>query len=249
MNINNKQFSLPLAMSLCHPELYRDDEDIKSIWGHEDPDKLTADDEIWSPSLFEKKAYEFFNSINDKNRPEYWSYQKYEYDIEYNKRLSEYFNDENTTYEDIVEYWCKRILKYLSCEPEGYQRYRLYGTFGNSKPSQYEGNGNAIGEIAGRKLIEKYGVTSTKYELPLGYGHVAKKEMFGTHIMLCIDPKKKVFKISFCPQVIGDKGFHDEMKEQVHQMKLDIERFKRKSHYFKTPVDELIKEIKNIEVL
>ena len=73
--------------------------------------------------------------------------------------------------------------------------------------------------------------------------------MFGTHIMLGIDSKKKVFKISFCPQVIGDKGFHDEMEEQVHQMKLDIERFKRKSHYFKTPINDLIEEIKNIEVL
>ena len=47
----------------------------------------------------------------------------------------------------------------------------------------------------------------------------------------------KLKDICFCPVVRGYEGFHDEMTEHVRQMKLDVNRFKRKSYYFKTAVE------------
>lgn len=203
---------------------------------------------LFSPGKFELQAKKFFCEINDPTKAEYWSSQKIEYDRKINKEINDYLEKDSTTFEDVIEFAIKRALKYLSCNPKNSywdkEPYSLYGTSGNSKYTQFECSLIQFGIIAIQKLYQKYGIAPNGcYERDLGFGHIAKRYVDNGHIY--IGTKKDKFYIEYKPRVKGDKGFHDELIDNISSIKKDIIKFAISSKYFKQTIPELLKEINN----
>lgn len=202
---------------------------------------------LFNPGKFELQAKKFFCEINDPTKAEYWSSQKIEYDKKINKEINDYLKKNSTTFEDVIEFAVKRALKYLSCNPKNSEwiteKYSLHGTSGNSKYTQFECDLIPFGMIAIQKLYQKYGIAPGFYERDLGFGHTAKRYVDNGHIFIGI--KKDKFYIEYKPRVKGDKGFHDELADNIEKIKKDIKKFYTKSKYFLTPIPELLKEINN----
>ena len=193
--------------------------------------------------LWEEKANKFFNSINDPKRPEYWSHQKLEYDIEMNRQINNLIKD--MTWEQVLDFAFDRCLHYLKANPYkssyAIDNYCLYGSSGNGRPDQYEFNFCEFEDIVIYKLFEQYGIKSY-YKENLGYGHKAEA-VINDGANICIDNKKRVFWINYTPSVKNDPGFHDELKTIGKQIQKDILNYRKKSKYCTKPIDELLNEI------
>lgn len=209
----------------------------------ENPDDLL--DDLFNPGKFELKAKKFFSEINDPTKAEYWSSQKIEYDRKINKEVNDYLKKDSTTFEDVIKFAVKRALKYLSCNPEtSYwvnEPYSLHGTSGNSKYTQFECNLTPFGMIAIQKLYQKYEIAPGFYERDLGFGHTARRYVDNGYIY--IGTKGDKFVLEYKPRVKGDKGFHDELVDDISSIKQDIRKFVESSKYFKQTIPELLKEI------
>jgi len=210
----------------------------------ENPDDCL--DDLFNPGKFELKAKKFFCEINDPTKAEYWSSQKIEYDRKINKEINDFLEKDSTTFEDVIEFAIKRALKYLSCNPKNSywvtEKYSLHGTSGNSKYTQFECNLIPFGMIAIQKLYKKYGIAPDAcYERDLGFGHTAKRYVDNGHIY--IGTKGDKFFIEYKPRIKGDKGFHDELIDNIGSIKKDIRNFAISSKYFKQTIPELLKEI------
>ena len=209
------------------------------------PDDLL--DDLFNPGKFELNAKKFFCEINDPTKAEYWSSQKIEYDRKINKEISDYFEKDSTTFEDVIEFAIKRALKYLSCNPKNSywikDPYSLYGTMGNSQYTQFECSLIEFGMIAIQKLYQKYEIAPNGfYERDLGFGHTARRYVDNSNIF--IGTKGDKFVIEYKPKVKGDKEFHDELVDNIEKIKKDIKNFYTTSKYFKQTIPELLKEIK-----
>lgn len=203
-------------------------------------------DGLFNPGKFELKAKKFFCEINDPTKAEYWSSQKIEYDRKINKEINDYLKKDSTTFEDVIEFAVKRALKYLSCNPKNSHwitdKYSLHGTSGNSKYTQFECDLIPFGMIAIQKLYQKYEIAPNAcYERDLGFGHTAKRYVDNSHIY--IGTKGDKFIIEYKPRVKGDKEFHDELIDNISNIKQDIRKFVESSKYFKQTIPELLKEI------
>lgn len=223
---------------------------IRDLLDKELKDKSENSDDdfeyLCNPGKFELEAKKFFCGINDPNKAEYWSSQKIEYDKKINKEINDYLEKDSTTFEDVIEFAIKRALKYLSCNPKNSswdkEQYSLYGTAGNSKYTQFECSLIQFGMIAIQKLYQKYGIAPDAcYERDLGFGHTAERYVDNDYIYIGI--KKDKFYIEFKPIVKGDKGFHDELIDNIGSIKKDIRNFVISSKYFKQTIPELLKEI------
>jgi hypothetical protein len=199
-----------------------------------------------SPGRFELKAKKFFCEINDPTKAEYWSSQKLEYDKAANKEVNNYLTKDSTTFEDVIEFAIKRALKYLSCNPKNSywdkDPYSLHGTSGNSKYTQFDCSLSNFTRVVIQKLYQKYEIPPEgSYERDLGFGHFAKRYIEDDY--LYIGTKGDKFYIEYKPKVKGDKGFHDELIDNLSSVKKDLRKFCESSKYFKQTIPELLKEI------
>ena len=203
-------------------------------------------DGLFNPGKFELKAKKFFCEINDPTKAEYWSSQKIEYDRKINKEINDYLEKDSTTFEDVIEFAIKRALKYLSCNPKNSywdkDPYSLQGTSGNSKYTQFDCSLSYFTRVVIQKLYQKYDIPPDGfYERDLGFGHFAKRYIEDDY--LHIGTKGDKFYIEFKPKVKGDKEFHDELIDNLSNVKKDLRKFCESSKYFKQTIPELLKEI------
>ena len=197
---------------------------------------------------WEKIAYDFFNNINDPYNPVYWSTQKWEYDENVNKELNDFVNDPNITFDKILDFAFERCLKYLKCNPAkssySHKKFDIHGTVGNSKPDQYEFAFFDFILCAQSRLFDKYDL-EVRYEENLGYGHIAYREIAGRNRFWRIDvdeTKLAKFTLDWKPRIVGDNGFHDEMKDKLQKVKSELLEYKKNSKYLNTPLIKLLSE-------
>jgi len=239
--MKSKKRIIKLALFLTNPDLYKVTEEEQKIF---DQYKNEKDKFLFMPrGIWEKKAFDFFNNINDPKRPEYWSNQKLEYDIKENKKVNDLIKD--MTWEQTLDFIFNRCLHYLKTNPfkPSYitDKYYLLATCGNSRPDQYEFNFSEFSYVVGNKLLEQYDIVSY-YKESLGYGHFAEAHI-AENVNISINNKKEMFTICYYPCVQTDEGFHTELYEIGKQIKKDIQKYCKKSKYCTTPIDELLKEI------
>lgn len=222
---------------------------IRDLLDKELKDKSENSDDfeyLYNPGKFELEAKKFFCEINDPTKAEYWSSQKIEYDRKINKEINDYLEKDSTTFEDVIEFAIKRALKYLSCNPKNSywitEKYSLNGTGGNSKYTQFECSLIQFGMVAIQKLYQKYGIAPNGcYERDLGFDHTAERYVDNGDIY--IGTKGDKFYIEYKPIVKGDNGFHDELIDNISNIKKDIRNFAISSKYFKQTIPKLLKEI------
>lgn len=230
-----------LALYITNPDLYEVKKEEQEIY-NEYKDKKNKF--LFMPrGIWEKKAYEFFNNMNDPKRPEYWSSQKLQYDIEANNKVNNLIK--YMTWEQTLDFIFDRCLHYIKANPfiPSYtkDKYFLLATCGNSRPDQYNFTFCEFSHIVGNKLLKQYGIVSY-YKEALGYGHFAEAHI-AENVNISINNKKEMFTICYSPCVKADKGFHDELYDIGKQIKKDIQKYCEKSKYCTIPIGELLKEI------
>lgn len=244
------EYGIRKATYLTNHELYKELTEVKDPLT-ELTNKEQSEEEkfLFMPQhKWEKIAYDFFNSINDPHNPVYWSTQKWEYDENVNKELNDFVNTPNITFDKILDFAFERCLKYLKCHPAkspySHKKFDIHGTVGNSKPDQYEFAFFDFILCAQSKLFDKYNL-EIRYEEDLGYGHIAYREIAFRNRFWRIDvdeTKLAKFTLDWKPRIVGDNGFHDEMRDKLQGVKSELLEYKKNSKYLNTPLIKLLSE-------
>lgn len=244
------EYGIKKALYLTNPELYKDSKEVEDMLAEfaEEEDSEEGKFFFMTQDKWNKKAYDFFNNINDPRNPVYWSTQKWEYDEKVNKELNDFVNNPNITFDKILDFAFERCLKYLKCNPAkspySHKKFDIHGTVGNSKPDQYEFSFFDFVLCAQSKLFDKYDL-EIRYEEDLGYGHIAYREIAVHNRFWCIDvdeTKLAKFTLNWKPRIVGDTGFHDEMRDKLQGVKSELLEYKKNSKYLNTPLIKLLNE-------
>ena len=244
------EYGIRKALYLTNPELYKPNKEEDELCAEYSKEEDSEEGKFFfTPRrIWEKKAYDFFNSINDPHNPVYWSTQKWEYDETVNKELNDFVNDPNITFDKILDFAFERCLKYLKCHPAkspySHKKFDIHGTIGNSKPDQYEFSFFDFVLCAQSKLFDKYDL-EIRYQEDLGYGHIAYREIAIRNRFWHIDvdeTKLAKFILDWKPRIVGDNGFHDEMRDKLQEVKSELLEYKKNSKYLNTPLIKLLSE-------
>ena len=244
------EYGIRKSLYLTNPELYKPNKEEDELCAEYSKEEDSEEGKFFfTPRrIWEKKAYDFFNSINDPHNPVYWSTQKWEYDETVNKELNDFVNDPNITFDKILDFAFDRCLKYLKCHPakspHSHKKFDIHGTIGNSKPDQYEFAFFDFVLCAQSKLFDKYDL-EIRYQEDLGYGHIAYREIAIRNRFWHIDvdeTKLAKFILDWKPRIVGDNGFHDEMRDKLQGVKSELLEYKKNSKYLNTPLIKLLSE-------